>query len=55
MIKALGRIIESVEEDDPDEMVNRQEMLDRFNATKVVIILICQDKGDDAEYITNLL
>ena len=41
LIKALGRIIESKEEDDPEEMINRQEMLDRYNATKVVIILIC--------------
>jgi len=49
LIKSLGYFIKSTE--DEEEMLERQNMLDRLNATRICIILICNERNDDKEYL----
>jgi len=53
LIKALSRIIKNVQ-DDEEEMAERQQMLDRLNATRIFIVLIWDEKNDDNEYLFHL-
>jgi len=56
IIKALGRIIKNAENDDDEEkreklMIERQDMFDRLNATRIFIALIWDEKRDDTVYL----
>lgn len=60
IIKALGRITKKVDDEDDDNkeneklQVERQDMFDRLNATRIFIVLIWDEKKDDTGYLYSL-
>lgn len=54
LIRALGKIM-SNKKDDEKEKVSRQDMFDRLNATKIITVLIWNEKEDDIEYLYSLV
>lgn len=68
LIKALGRIIKNLMPNENDEerteqenrdkkedMVKKQDMLDRLSATKIIVVLIWNEREDDYNYIYSLI
>jgi len=52
-LKMCSRIIKNVSEDQI-ELVERQEMFDRLNATRIFIVLIWEERNGDTQYLYSL-
>ena len=53
LIKVLGKIIKNASNE--EEETSRQDQLDGLNATKIVIVLIWNEKDDDYHYLYSLI
>src|SRR4051794_23874123 len=53
LVKALSRIIKN-SMDDEDAMIERQNMFDRLNTTKILMVLIWEEKNHDTQYLYSI-